>query len=255
LFNLIKIPINFFYKWLKKIPILATLLKIANAYAYSGDLRSLDRVAPVRRWFTSIVIPVFVAIGVSGVMLRSYYSFPYLGKYHFDLNGSLTLLIETWRPVFFDLKDPFDKPGQLITSVFPNLLGFGIGVYALVFALAPKSLQLLQSQVDVQIAAGARKEGHALMLNASLAYPLLVITLSLMPGVFQQLNPQCRPLAFITWVVFWYGVVTLVELLGVLFALGEQDGMDKIYPELGNPNDATHSRLASPLRRNRRRAL
>jgi hypothetical protein len=171
-----------------------------------------------------------IAVLIAAGLLHESYSFPGFGKYRFDWGGSWALLVEPWRPEFFNLIDPFDKPGQIVTSIFPNLLGFGIGVYALVFALAPRSLQLLQSQLEGEIAAGKRKEGHALMLNASLAYPLVVITLSLIPAIFQQLNPKSLALAWFTWIVFWYGVVVLIELLGVLFALGEQDGMDKIYP-------------------------
>lgn len=224
------LALNFTYRLLKRIPIFGTILKIINAYVYSGDLRSIDCVAPFRRWLKAIFLPVAVAILVAMLMLKGHYSFPSFGKYEFRWDGSIQLLMETWCPVFVDLKDPFDKPGQYIGSIFPNLLGFGIGVYALVFALAPKAMQLLQSQLDQQLAAGTRKEGHALMLNASLAYPLLIITLSLIPAIFQQLNPSSRPLAIFTWIVFWYGVVVLVELLGVLFALGEQDGLDKIYP-------------------------
>ena len=230
MFNLIGVVLDFFYRRLKRIPILGTILKISNTYVYAGDFRSLDSVAPMWRWCKLILLPFFVAFLIAAGVLYGSYTFPGMEKYKFDWNGSGALIVETWTPVFSDLSEPFDKPGQIVTSIFPNLLGFGIGVYALVFALAPRSLQLLQSQLEGEFAAGTRKEGHALMLNASLAYPLLVITLSLVPGIFQQLNPKSLTLAWVTWIVFWYGVVVLIELLGVLFALGEQDGMDKIYP-------------------------
>lgn len=176
------------------------------------------------------MLPFLVAAAIAMTMLHGQYAFPSFGKYAFKIDGSVWLLLETWLPKFSQIKDPFDKPGELIISIFPNLLGFGIGVYALVFALAPKSLQLLQIQIDQQLAAGTRKAGHALMLNSSLAYPLVIIALSLVPAIFQKLNPTSQSLIIFSWFVFWYGVVVLIELLGVLFALGEQDGLDKIYP-------------------------
>ena len=228
--TLLGLALDFIYRRIKRIPILGTILKISNTYVYAGDFRSLDGVAPMWRWCKLILMPFMIAVLIAASILYRSYTFPDFGKYEFDWRGSWALIIDTWSPLFFDLADPFDKPGQIVTSVFPNLLGFGIGVYALVFALAPRSLQLLQSQLEGEIATGKRKEGHALMLNASLAYPLLVITLSLIPAIFQQLNPKSLILAWFTWIVFWYGIIVLIELLGVLFALGEQDGMDKIYP-------------------------
>jgi len=164
-------------------------------------------------------------------MLHEHYTFPSLDKYDFVWNGSIRLLAEAWTPELLRLREPFDKPGQLITSAYPSLLGFGIGIYALVFVLAPKSMRLFQKQIDEEINSGARKEGHALMLNASMAYPLLVLTLSFIPAVLQQLSPASQILSIFTWIVFWYGIVVLIELIGLLFALGEQDGLDKIYPE------------------------
>jgi len=82
--------------------------------------------------------------------------------------------------------------------------------------------------VNEQLKASQRKQGSVLMLNASLAFPLLVIAVSFLPAVFQQMYPSNQLLIVLTWVDFWYGIVVLIELIGVLFALGEQDALDKL---------------------------
>ncbi|AKU21201.1 hypothetical protein [Massilia sp. NR 4-1] len=222
------------YKALGYIPIVSTVIKIVNSYVFEGDVRAMDRFAPWWLWFKAIGLPLIVAVLIAASLLHDSFSFPHHAEYKFDLNGSLLDVKNCFELQLKSPIAPLDAPGQLILSVFPNLLGFGIGVYALIFALSPKSLQFLQEHLAEQFNAKKRKQGSALMLNSSMAYPLLVIAISIVPAVFQQMNGKNALLIFSGWTVFWYGFVVVVELLGVLFSLGEHDAIDKLSLEERN---------------------
>lgn len=217
------------YRIFRKIPILKTIAKIINVYVFEGDPRARNKSAPVGLWIKSIGIPLFAACALATLTLYKFISFPdfYLLNGSFDVRA-FENFIKALTPSINEIEKPFNSPGTLLTSIFPNLLGFGIGVYALIFALAPESLQLLQNHIASNIRAGKRKHGSALMLNASMAFPLVVISIAVIIGIFQQLFEESKPLIFFTWLIFWYGIVVLIELIGVLFALGEQDALDKI---------------------------
>jgi hypothetical protein len=219
------------YRATQKIPILKTITKIVNSYVFEGDISAMNRFAPPRLWLRHIIWPMSFAAIVTLLLVSPHISFPsfYLkfGARFENVNG----IIQAITPSISEIEKPLDAPGSLITTIFPNLLGFGIGVYALIFALAPKSLQFLQTHIAEKITKHERKQGSALILNSSMAYPLIVVTIIISIGTIQQLLPTNRGLIVFSWLSFWYGILVIIELIGVLFGLGEQHTIDKLDPE------------------------
>lgn len=216
------------YRLIQKIPVLSTILKISNAYVFEGDLRAMDHFAPLRLWLKSIGMPLLVAAILTYAVVHQFITFPHLKEILSEKCISMSCWFHAITPIFQPIEKPFDAPGALITSVFPNLLGFGIGVYALLFALRPQWLHDFHTHLARQVAQNKRKQGTALMLNSSMAYPLIVMTLGLCPAAFQQSFPGNQSLIVATWLCFWYGIAVVIELIGILFSLSEHDTMDKI---------------------------
>jgi len=123
---------------------------------------------------------------------------------------------------------PAPSPGGLIISIFPNLLGFGIGVYALIFSLSAVFIKQLQQHLETTKDNGTRPIGSALMLNADMAYPLLVMALSLGIAVLQGIYAQLQWLTILSWVALWYSLLMALEILAVLFSLGENGILEKL---------------------------
>ena len=112
-------------------------------------------------------------------------------------------------------------PGAMATSILPNLLGFGIGIYALIFGLHKMLLRDLQASYKRSATNDKQPPGSALILNAEMAVPLLVLTLTIAIGLVQQVVPLLTGLQFVSWFSLWLSLVFTLELILTLFGLGE----------------------------------
>lgn len=226
------------YSIFQRLPIIKTIVKIANHYAYDADPRAGNEFAPLRLWIRTIGATSLFAALLSAVALSATYEFKIgSGWSSLLLRENFNQLAELLKqliggisvtPKELETTHPLINPGELVLDVFPDLLGFGIGVYALIFSLSAPMLQLLQTHIEAEISAAKRIAGSALLLNASMGYPLLIITLALLVAVFQKLFPENKVLLVLAWFGFWYGCIVLIELIGVLFGLGENDALDKL---------------------------
>lgn len=195
------------YRALKKVPIISTVLGILNAYAYRGDYSAGQEFAGIYAFvkilWRPFLISLLCTLGILSPWVHTYWS---SGVTDF----SLCLL-----------GDFASKPGALSVGVIPSLLGFGIGVYALTFAIPEALVQMMDKRMAEGVEAGDRKYGSVLVLNADLGYPLVVLTISLAIGVFQQAYPTNAVFLFVCWFAFWYSVISMIEIIGVLFQLAD----------------------------------
>lgn len=200
------------YKALQALPVIGTILYIANSYAYGGDVRASSEFAPFSRWCRALLIPIFIAS-----MLAA---------------ATVWQLVVGYLPCVKEKVGPISTfaagPGELIHAVMPSLLGFGIGVYALLFALAGAFVADLHGLIETQRKEGKRKQGSVMLLSADMAYPLVVLVVVLALGVLQRIIPENPVLIVIAWSAFWYGLIVSVELIGVLFGLGNQALLQKL---------------------------
>ncbi|MFO7070941.1 hypothetical protein P3E18_11810, partial [Pseudomonas aeruginosa] len=113
------------YKILVKIPMLGVVIKIMNSYAYDGDFDADRQFAGIWAWIKAYFSGVLVS-ALLAVLLT-----PSIPNFYLPYCMGLDYTVAT-------------SPGDLAISILPSLLGFGIGVYALVFALDKSLVKGLQ---------------------------------------------------------------------------------------------------------------
>lgn len=200
------------YSLILKIPVLGEILRIANAYVYDGDLASDTEFAPLSLWIRKHYKNFLIVITLTVI------SAP-----HIWFSSSIIQHLSAISSV-----DHRPMPGDLIINIFPSVLGFGIGVYALIFGLSSILIKRLHESLDAGKKNGKAKTGSVLMLNADMAYPLLVLTLSLGIGVLQQIFPNSQVFELVAWFALWYSMLMVIEILTVLFGLGENELLNKL---------------------------
>jgi len=199
------------YRLLVRIPLVGTMIYITNCYIFGGDREAVSRFAPLQSWIKVLFAPLAITLILTSAIL-----WPMVKD--LMLNHELTTR---------GLSSVAKAPGDLIVSVVPSLLGFGIGVYALIFALAGPIVRDLQNKIEQLRDAGRKKQGSALVINSDLAYPLTVLVVVLSLGVFQK-NFESKELLVVCWVAFWYALVVTLEVIGVLFGLGDHSLLEKL---------------------------
>jgi len=200
------------YKLLIKIPIFGEILRIANSYTYDGDLAADEKLAPISLWVKKHVSCILITV------LLTLLSTPYIW-----LNCDWLQYFPQSLTYSNEL-----EPGSLIISIFPNMLGFGIGVYALIFGLSSLLVKRVQENLTKKENDQVKNPGSVLLLNADMAYPLLAMMGALTVGIFQQAYPDSKMLEIIAWAVLWYSMLMILEILTALFALGETELLGKL---------------------------
>lgn len=197
------------FKLIRTLPVLGTILLITNSYVYNGDANSSEKFAPLKLWLKKFFSKtLFVSLMTALVYIKE------IADY-FSLK-SLSQFIGEHDTV---------TPGAIITSSFPSLIGFGIGVYALIFALDKSVIKHFQ---DAYSNNKKKKYGSVLILSSDLAYPLIVLIITLGIGIFQVIFLNSSLLCLITWFSMWYSFVMIIEMLGVLFGLTNNSLLDKL---------------------------
>lgn len=189
------------FRFLSSIPLFGDVLRILNSYAYRGDARADERFASVWLWFTAF----WLQSGLS--IIATLLCMPHLTNTHLPSEYQLNYCVEV-------------TPGTLSTGILPNILGFGIGVYALIFGLNKMLLRDLQNSYK-PVHGVKVSPGSALILNADMAVPLLVLALTIVIGLVQQIAPKVVSLQAASWFSLWLSLIFTIELILTLFGLGE----------------------------------
>jgi len=199
------------FRQILRIPVIGTFIYILNCFVYSGDDAASSKPAPPSRWRKALLPQLSVA---AALMIATTWSV-----------WRALIRWFTTHPVL--LSDFSSRPGEIVHSIFPSLLGFGIGVYALLFALSPKFVQGLDTLLEKKKNAGEKADGSVLMLNSDMAYPIVVLLGTTAIGAMQRAWPESLALILLTWTFFWYGLIVTLELIGVLFGLGNNSLLEK----------------------------
>lgn len=171
-------------KFLAKIPVINVIFMIANAYAYKGNILHLKRVAPLTHWIRRIGVNLFSAI-VIGVI-----------TYHAATSMAITI-----------------QPESIVLGIFPSILGFGIGVFALLFAL-PKEF------VDKIEALAKKYPDKGVSINtlpSDMGFPLMVYTLIMILSVVLSSLPDTTAVLITSYSILIYGLVITLELIASIF--------------------------------------
>ena len=164
----------------KKIPFIGPFFIIANAYASYGKPAHFSETVPLVQWRERLGVGLLSSAALAIVLL---------------------MIVAA-----ADIEIGDFKPEDIVLSLYPNLLGFGIGVFALLFALPNEFLTKLIQTSD-------EKKKEALspeMLPVDLAYPLAVYCLSIIITVVCNVFPDSWLSTGIVLTILFYGLfVTL----------------------------------------------
>lgn len=169
-----------------KIPVIKDILLVFNAYLWRGDTMFVSRFAPPLFWISRLWARLGLALCITFV----FYGNDFIPCFNFDLI-------------------PISKPEtgyDLVLSIFPNLLGFGLGVYALIF-----SLPGLVDRKDITDTKSSN------LLNADMGYPLLIMVIAILVSLIAKACDGKFFLAGASFFLLIYGILLLLELISLIF--------------------------------------
>jgi hypothetical protein len=202
--------------------LLGRIVELANAYVSEGDLRYLKRLAPARAWWRAILRPlVGSALACAVVFVPTVY---------LSTPASPT---PTWTPM------------SVAAGIFPSLLGFGIGVYALLWSLSERWLTEFQTRAAKKAAERSpndltRPTPSVLGLSAEFAFPLSSMLVALVMALGWTAvahitsltqDPVLRAITlvaeFVAWTAIIFAIQMVARLILTLHRLGMQILLDK----------------------------
>lgn len=199
-----------FFRLLCSLPGIGPIVRISNAYAFQGDYQSDKKFASLRLWLRAFGPEFLVSLVLTLATMWTYLRASWVA-------GGMVACAEEF----------YCKPGALAVALIPSTLGFGIGVYALIFALSTVFVKDIHEKIVTQKSTGSRLTGSELMLNSDLALPLLALVIALMVGIIQQAAPNSIYLIGATWLALWFLILSLLGLISVIFGLAEHSLLDK----------------------------
>jgi hypothetical protein len=166
-----------------RIPILGYFIKYLNAYAYKGNAKYLKEIAPFANWKTRVAPPLITSV-------------------------ILSLIIAWW--VGYTNLEGFD-PGEYVLGAVPDLLGFAIGVFALIFVLPSSFLStLIKSKLSFK----------PIEIPINVAYPLIMLVYGLFFSFILQLfNNDSFVVRFLETFIFIYSFEMILELVRFIYLM------------------------------------
>lgn len=161
-----------------QLPLIGPVFRVLNAYAFRGDPRFVCEIAPVSAWRRRVA-PNFLY--------------------------SLTAAI-----LVFFLKETEHSFSGIAISSLPSVLGFGIGVFALIFVIPSSFIQQLEKDRE------KNKFGPE-MLPSDIGYPLAVVATTLF---LASVGSFFHPSGFIDFTIgtaYFYSLFLIIELISTIF--------------------------------------
>lgn len=170
------------YALIRKTPLVGPIFRIVNAYAYKGDVACNNEIAPFTAWWSRVFKKaMYVLLFIELIII---------------FNGNNVSKIK-W------------EPADAIISVFPSVLGFGMGVFALLFIMPESFLGfLIRNRKSLSIGPE--------IVPVDIGYPLVVFTFSLAWAAFNKIFANDFTFC-ISMFVFFYGLAMAFELISFLF--------------------------------------
>ena len=166
---------------IRRVPIFGVLFRYLNLYVGKGDPKFLIELSPFELWLSRLIKPTSWVAMICFVLIFPQYI---LSKSIPDFSG-------------------------LVLSAFPSLLGFGIGVFALLFVLPSSFLRGLDEK--------KKKSGFgSTILIADMAYPLTFLTFALAASPVISAFGQGWVAQFFHLFIFLYGLELVLELIGAI---------------------------------------
>ncbi|MDW6094070.1 hypothetical protein SBX64_16140 [Vibrio rhizosphaerae] len=183
------------YDLFRKIPVLGQVFVIANAYAFKGEALGNARVASFSQWWNRIFQKMFYVVCFVSALV---------------LVAPKTVCSLDW------------SPADSILSAYPSILGFGIGVYALMFVMPNDFLIFLSKR---------KKEGMSIgpeIIPVDMGYPLITYVIIMLIAAINKMFPETYYFKLISLWALFYGLAMTVELVSFLFTSSKM--IQKINP-------------------------
>lgn len=172
----------------RELPFIGPLFVITNAFVFNGKIEHFGEIAPPKRWKARLGAGLFSSALMSLVMLAVVH--------------------------FAGIDIAKFTPESILLSLFPNLLGFGIGVFALIFAL-PNDFLLTLIQASEE---SGDEELAPEMLPVDMAYPLVVYCISIIVTIICSAFPDSWVSTGVILAMLFYGLYVTLGLLLTIFS-------------------------------------
>jgi hypothetical protein len=175
-------------KYIKKVPILGPLISIINSYVYNGSDEASTTIAPFRKWFIKLGSNIIAAVTLSLLLVGC-----------------------------FDLGYTSFPSSDIALAIFPSILGFGIGVYALLFSIQDRLIAWMEDRHSKRELPFGPK-----VLISDMAYPLVVyIFVLLLSGINKAFAPKLIQGEFIGAFLLFYGLLITLELVITIYTVSD----------------------------------
>ncbi|EPN9556769.1 hypothetical protein ACT5AE_000265 [Cronobacter sakazakii] len=178
-------------KWLKAVPFFGAIFLVANFYANSGVLSKRKKLASLFDWCKRIFFGVFFTLVLS------------LGVVVFFRDG---LFHPKYNPTGLDAS-------SVALSIFPSILGFGIGVFVVIFALPNQFMEKVNSIKSN----GSNKTFGASLMVVDMAYPLMVYAVVLLGEFVVKLFQISLLTQVVSVFLLLYGMLMTFDLISLIF--------------------------------------
>lgn len=172
------------YKLLSDIPVFGSVFAISNAYAHQGDQLGTVKIASIGQWWKR-------------VLRKAWYTLVFVSA--LVLIAPEKLCKSSW------------VPADTILGAFPSILGFGIGVYALMFIMPSDFLTFLKDRKDRGAKIGPE------IVPVDMGYPLMTYVLVMFIAAVNKLYPDSYYFKLASLWALFYGLAMTVELVSFLF--------------------------------------
>ncbi len=172
------------FKLLSNVPVFGSVFAIANAYAHKGDQLGTMEIASIGLWWTRVLRKAWYTLVFVSILV---------------LIAPQKICQSSW------------VPADTILGAFPSILGFGIGVYALMFIMPSDFLTFLKEKKDRGAKIGPE------IVPVDMGYPLMTYVLVMFIAVVNKFYPESYFFKLVSAWALFYGLAMTVELVSFLF--------------------------------------
>jgi len=186
---------------LLRIPFVKEFWKITAAYTLSGDNSFVDGKFPLKLFYKQVLRKLILCLSLAVLILSFHLALSANG------GNSSEILV--------------GKINDHIMSMFPDLLGFGIGVYALIHILPSEHYKKAQEKFD-----DGKSKIQATTINSDMAYPLICLSSILLFAFLLEFFPANNFTLLFNLFLGIYGMAMIFELIYSVFLFTQKHILD-----------------------------
>lgn len=170
---------------LSRTPVFGAVFSIANAYAHRGDEQCTIKVASFNQWWNRVIKKACYILAFTLLLVA--------------INTD-NFIASNW------------EPADTILGAFPSILGFGIGVYALMFIMPSDFLTFLKER---------KAKGNSIIgpeiVPVDMGYPLITFVVIIFIAALNKFFQENYTFKIVSAWALFYGLAMTVELVSFLF--------------------------------------